>query len=84
MAIYRQTKRGNFKLMHNDYEYYKTDKKLDGDPAWRCIYFTGYKSKKCNVRAYTRNYGLIDKVKIRGVHMHPPRPLKNKNQNKRL
>lgn len=46
---------------------------LEGDPAWRCINFHGNKSEKCYVRAYTRNFGLIDKVKIKGVHVHPPK-----------
>ena len=59
--------------MHQNYEYYKTDKKLGGDQAWRCINFTGLMSEKCLVRAYTRNFGLIDKVKIKGVHQHHPR-----------
>lgn len=82
MAIYRATSHGGFKLVHKNYEYYKTDKKLDGDPAWRCINFSGATSQKCNVRAYTRNFGMIDKVKIRGVHLHPPRLLKVSRQNK--
>lgn len=76
IAFYRKTKKGGFKLVHNGYEYYKQDRNAGGDQLWRCINFTGAKSAKCNVRAYTRNFGLVDRVRVNGFHMHYPRELK--------
>lgn len=72
-AIYRRTRKGGIKLMHRDYEYFKTNVISDGSQAWRCVNFTGSKWEKCSVRAYTRSFGLNDVVEIKGVHMHPPR-----------
>lgn len=76
VAFYRKTKKGGFKLVHNGYEYYKQERTLDGIQAWRCINFTGCQSAKCNVRAYTRNFGMVDRVRVNGFHMHYPRDIK--------
>lgn len=72
VAKYRQTQRGRYKLVHNNYEYYKTDKYLEGAQAWRCIRFNRTGANRCLVRAYTKNVGMIDKVKINGEHNHRP------------
>lgn len=72
MARYRPTQRGAFKLVHKCYEYYKTDKQLEGAQAWRCVNFNGLRGEKCIVRAYTKNFGMVDKVKVHGTHNHPP------------
>lgn len=72
VARYRPTQRGSFKLVHDFYEYYKTDKQLEGAQAWRCVYFNGLRGEKCIVRAYTKNCGMVDRVRINGTHNHPP------------
>lgn len=73
VAIYRPTQRGAFKLVHNSYEYYKANTQFRGAQAWRCANFTGVRCKKCLVRAYTKNFGMVDKVNIRGDHNHSPK-----------
>lgn len=80
MARYRPTQRGAFKLVHKCYEYYKADKYLEGAQAWRCVYFNGLRGEKCLVRAYTKNFGMVDKVKIRGAHNHAPNVRRRMNR----
>lgn len=83
VAKYRRTQRGAFKLVHKSYEYYKTDKQLEGAQAWRCVYFNGVRGDKCLVRAYTKNFGMVDKVKIRGIHNHLPNSAPKPQMHKR-
>lgn len=78
VAIYRPTRKGGIKLRHKNYEYFATNSKVNGDLVWRCANFTGVKTEKCLVRAYTRKFGLVDKVRVNGEHMHPPKKLKMK------
>lgn len=73
IATYRPTRNGGFKLVHKHYEYYKTDKQSEGAQAWRCSCFNGLRGEKCLVRAYTKNFGLVEKVKVRGYHNHAPK-----------
>lgn len=79
VATYLPTQRGAFKLVHNHYEYYKRNQQFHGAQVWRCVNFSGMRGEKCSVHAYTKNFGLYDKVKIRGKHNHLARLIDSSN-----
>lgn len=73
VARYLPTTRGQLKLIHRSYIYFKHRNTKKSCISWRCRNFDG-KGKRavCNVRALTKTFGNHDRVCIIGVHNHLP------------
>lgn len=63
---------------------------LTGTTTWRCALNQSYPNLKCKAKAYTRQIGAFQKVKIFGEHSHPAKvtqqqrdeKIQNRNQQK--
>lgn len=70
-ATFMLSKRGQFKLIHNGFDYLKMSyAKSSGITAWRCRHNLSYPHLKCRARAHTKECGQIQKVKLLGTHTH--------------
>lgn len=74
VARYEPTARGNSKLLHRSYIYFKHRKHVTTNGvSWRCRNFDGKGNRTvCNVRALTKSFGTHDRVCVIGVHNHLP------------
>lgn len=58
--------------MHNDYGYNKMNVSAQtGITTWRCALQQSHPQLKCKAKAYTRQVGPVEKVRVTGEHTHP-------------
>lgn len=72
VPIFKPTVRGNYKLVYDGYQYYKSSRQANGVQSWRCLKFTGNSDRICYARAHTKRFGLFDRVRVSGLHNHAP------------
>lgn len=67
--MFTLSKRGQSKLVHDEYFFTKirSTKYID---YWVCS-ATANNKRVCPVKAHTRKFGNIERVKIIGTHCHP-------------
>lgn len=66
--------------MHNEYGYNKMNISAQtGITTWRCAHQQSHRHLNCRAKAYTKQFGLSERVKVSGEHTHPAKlPLDNK------
>lgn len=63
--------RGQFKLIHSGYGFTKMFVSPTGITTWRCALNQSYAHLKCRAKCYTKQVGILQKVKQIGDHTHP-------------
>lgn len=70
-ATFTLSNRGQFKLIHRSFGYNKMSVSMQsGITTWRCALNQSYPDLKCKAKAYTKQFGSLQKVKIIGDHTH--------------
>lgn len=71
-ACFTLSARGQFKLVHMGYGYTKMCvSSVTGITTWRCASNGSYPELKCRAKCYTRQVGVLQRVKSVGDHTHP-------------
>lgn len=70
-ATFTLSMRGQFKLVHGGFGYNKMCASISsGITTWRCALNQSYPHLKCRAKCYTRQFGVLQKVKQIGEHTH--------------
>lgn len=70
-ATFTLSKLNTLNLMHHGHGFKKHRTTPSGATYWLCKKYTDA-DLKCKVKAFTKQYGGRDRVKIIGEHTHPP------------
>lgn len=79
-ATFTLSARGQFKLIHENFDYVKMSVSQTGITKWRCGKNQSFPHLKCKAKAETIEVGQIQKVKIIGTHTHPFRMKDNRKR----
>lgn len=68
-ATFTVSRNNKFNLTHDGYGFNKHRVHNSGEIYWYC---KKQKDIKCPAKAYTKQFGTKNMVKVKGTHIHPP------------